>query len=237
MDQYETEKNYILNTYFGNFETISPFERIEGRPVSKCNALLNNIPYELYKYDLGQMYLIPKKENFFEGDFDNIYEILFIKDNSIHFSITRKKNGIIEKFYYDVILKNTLYYDSTISASLNYSSEEDYDNELEKEFEKNNIPVELFMARGSIRKMATKTNEKIIIIRRKRNNSLEKCVYNSAKKYYEDFTRDNMSFEKYDNSEDIPFLKIINGFINFVDLTTYEDNKENLKLIFSDTNK
>jgi len=236
--QYEIEYNYIMSKYFNNFQILSSLKKVKDRPANKCDVLIGNREYEFYKYDSGEIILIPKIDNLFEGDFDDVYRLLFVKDSGIHFSIMRKQNGTIENFYYDFMLNNTLYSDSDGEVLLKYYSMEDNKNILYKTYKEDNISLELFLIRYKVNKLKSPRKEKIIAVRKNINGDSEKCIYDSIVSSFDDYINKKTNFQKIDVGENESLISLAqsiiedNKYINNLNVNSGEENKKILRKIF-----
>ena len=86
-----------------------------------------------YKYELGGMLLVPKTNDLFKGDFDPIYEYHGLKE-SLLFTITSKKNGIIENYYYLFSTNDYRPDKDYVNSKFIYSTINDSENKLYKKY-------------------------------------------------------------------------------------------------------
>lgn len=236
MNQYEIEYGYIINNYFSNFQILSNLKKL-SEYASICDVLINNKPYELYKYSICGILLIPKANNIFENDFDNIYQLLFLENYGIHFSITKKKNNIIEFFNYDLLLQGCLYQDSLVEMSLKYKSMEDSENILYKTFIEEKLPIETFITRCEIHQLKLPKKEKTIIIRKNKDNDVEKHIINPLEEDFSDYIKGKTKFEKINIGENTSFISILQNIIednntNYTSVNIDNENSKQLKKIF-----
>ena len=121
--QYDNELNYIVNNWFDNLIVDENF--VMENEVKRYNALYNGKEYYLYFRDNKfEFTLIPKVEDLFVGDFDDI--IVFSKSNSsITLDIKNKKNGIFSNTNYSFELED---FNNNVRCFCNYREFADCDD-------------------------------------------------------------------------------------------------------------
>lgn len=212
-EQYEIERKYIVDKYFSSVKFLSTLEKVSDRPVSKCDVLINSIPYILYKYESGLITLIPKIDDLFIGDFDDVYQLECAKNCGLHLSIIRKKHSIIENFNYDFLLNEQGRAADYVQVLSKHCSMEDDDNILYQKYKEKNIPLELFLISYGINELELLKKEKIVEIRKYRNGNCEKSIYNSTDTLFTDVINDRMKFEKIDIDENTSLIKTVQDII------------------------
>lgn len=175
--QIELERNYINSEYFNNINTLSNLVKIDNR-CSSCDVLLNNKPYVLYKYELNGMRLIPKVNDLFKGDFDDIYEYHYIKDHGILFTILSKQNGIISEQYYLCTMNDNHEYKDYMSVKYIYSTIVDKNNELYKKYVEEKVSEELFLVRRGYSRLGLAKTENVVELKKYDNGICDKREYN-----------------------------------------------------------
>ena len=210
--QYEIEENYIFNNYLNNSQVLAPLEQISDS-FKKTDVSLNGKPYILYKYNLGNVLLIPAVNNLFSGDFDEIYNIHFDPKYGIHFNITRKKNSIIEMFNYDYHTKESNLVDDYTNVIASYFNMDDSKNILCKVFENENVPLESFILRSGITKVKLEKNQKYVEIR-KDETGIKKYTTSNLETMMFDILNDSMNFEDLQVDPNESLIKIAEKVMN-----------------------
>ena len=214
MKSYKREFNYIMDNYLNKVKFVTPLFRDDEKNIYSGEALIGDNPYEVYRSDLGEVVIAPKKEDFFEGDFNDVYGISRIDGKYINFFIIRKQKGIIEKYYYSYLKDNTLYPNSLYEVSLKYSSVEDFDNNLKELFTKSKISKEFFLLRNSVCELKNEKKECIITIRKTKKKKIEQCVYNSLFENIKDIVNNETKFQEIEVDENESFINLTNNILN-----------------------
>lgn len=102
-EQYENELSYIVRRWFNNLLINEGFVT-DDKEAEKYDAVLNGKPYYLYPYGNRQKFvLVPKVEDLFSGDFDDI--ITFYKnDDSLFLDIKNKTDGLYTDTTYSITM-------------------------------------------------------------------------------------------------------------------------------------
>lgn len=213
MKQFDIELNYILNEYLNNIQYLTKFKKTDNKSIVKCDVLICDKEYTLYKYDRGEVLLIPKADKLFDGDFDNVYSLKTIDKKFIYFSITRKKDGIIDVFHYNFKGECPLYDDSSNELLLIRNTVEDYDNKLNEFFESKNVPLELFLASNDIKNIYLPKKNTYAIIRKTIKNTTEMVVYDSLTDCMISFINDKYAFKEINIDENVSYISVINSIL------------------------
>ncbi len=139
--QYDNELNFIVNNWFDNLYVDEKYVE-DSRNVFKHAALYNGKKYDMYfnekKFTLC---LIPRDENLFSGDFDDI--ITFTKNtDSMCLNIKKKSNNIYSDTNYNFELES---FNENVKCFCNYREFCDRDNEIYKSFLNSNDGVYRFV--------------------------------------------------------------------------------------------
>lgn len=128
ISELKKENNYIISNYFSDLKITA---NREDDSYIEYDAILNNIPYTMYKSNKMDfnLLLIPKNFKTFENDFDSIIKYSG-NEFGLHLSILNKKNNILDLINYDFITNNLGY----VTANYRHDNAEDYNNQLQKEF-------------------------------------------------------------------------------------------------------
>lgn len=123
-EQYMNELNYIIRNWFDNLLVDESFVKDE---LDEYNAMLNGKPYSIYTYGNKKKFvLVPKKEDLFEGDFDDI--ITFYKnDKSLFINIKNKKNKLFSDTTYTITMDD---FNDKVKCLAIYKDYDDIDNYL-----------------------------------------------------------------------------------------------------------
>ena len=219
--EFKIEENYIHDKYFGNFKMISPLVPVNDS-IKKATVLLNSLPYILYKYDLGNIILVPAKKDLFAGDFREIYNLHFDYQYGIHFNITRKRNSIIEMFNYDFHTKETNLLDDYTNVIASYYNMDDSKNILYKVFSEENTPLELFLIKSGINGIELEKNRKFLEIRKDENGVLKKYMTTNLETMMSDVVNDSMNFENINTDSNASLIKTAEDIMNKKELEGFK---------------
>ena len=200
--QIELERDYINTEYLSDIKSLTDYEKVDKR-CSKCDVLFNNKPYELYRYELNGIRLMPKTEGLFKGDFDDIYDFHYTKGHGVLFEILRKQNGIIENYYYLFTVNDDYYCKDYMSAEFSYSTINDSGNKLYEKYLEENVSEELFLSRRGYNRLDLNKNESIVELKKYDDGMCEVHQYNS----YNGF-KDNMKLDKINLDESQSLLNV-----------------------------
>ena len=199
MEQYKIEYDYIMFDYLNGIQYLSCLNKLNNESLQKCDILINNKLYVLYKYDSGNNLFIPKNIDLNYDNIGNIYNLKITNGKCICFSIIRKKNGIIETNYFTFNSENLLYNDSLYELLVLHKEIYDKNNDLNKMFNKNKETINNFFLKSNFKCLKLVKNELLIIIRKNKNSIVEKSVYDTIMTNFEDYVKCNTNFEQIDH--------------------------------------
>lgn len=217
--QFEIEYDYVMDNFFNNYQLVSPFTKVKGEEVYKCNVLVNDMLYDFYKYEMGKIILLPKDKKLFHGDFNDIYQFDYNNNGGISLTITRKHDNVIENINYDFNLNNSGYNKDHLSALLKYKIIEDNDNLLCKIFNKENTTSELFINKNFINLLKLPKNEMFAEIRKYGNKTIERCVYRSIDEMNQCYANNDLQFEKLDITDNVSLICLLQDVVNSIKKT------------------
>lgn len=148
---------YVFNKYLSNIEEAQPsiYEVKRGitATIEKSEASVDNKPYTMYRYDYLEWLFVPKDENLFESDFDNIIKVSGYGNNKgFAVSIMNKEDGIIRINDYRYInlpaekkVNSCEELESIVKGIYKYTEIYDEDNTMFSEFLKSGKSVERFL--------------------------------------------------------------------------------------------
>lgn len=206
------EYSYIYEEYFNNLKVSDSFVKMKTRPASKCDALINDIPYTLYRYECGSILLVPKTNSLFKGDFSNIYWLGIIKNIGMDFSIIKKDNGIIKCFNYDFLINGLSYIEDYVVALVNYSTMDDQENTLYCNYKDKGVTSETYLARKDIYHLDLPRETNIVELRKYKDGRVEKCTYPKLEELHKLLTPD-FKFEQMNVDKEAPLINVVEDMV------------------------
>ena len=201
--QWCVEHDYVTKEYFSNIENLTTPTKVSRRPATLCDVLFGNKLYACYKYELGGMLLIPKTDDLFKGDFDFIYEYHCSKEGLL-FTITSKKNGIIENYYYLFSTNDYQPDKDYVNSKFIYSTINDSENKLYKKYLEENVTEELFLINRGYDRLDLNKSENIVELKKYDNGVCDVHEYNVF-----NGISDNMKLGRVDLAEGKSLLETI----------------------------
>ena len=209
----DKEYNYIYKKYFNNSRVEKELTKMKTRPASKGDALVNGKPYTLYKYDIGEVLLVPKVHSLFKGDFDNVYELGGAQNIGMHFSIMNKRDGIINCIDYNFLVNGLAFKEDYVQVLLSLITIDDPENDLYNDYKDKNVTFEQYLAGKGVLRLGLPRETSIVEIHKHEDGRVERCNYPKLEELYKLYSGSRFKFKTIDLDKEKPLISVVEDII------------------------